>query len=301
MCLVVAACGGDDEGTSTTAAPAATEAPAPETTAAPGTTAPPETSAAPAETVSAALQELRDAGSVEVALFIEEPTSILAPDGSVSGIVPDVATEAFKRLGVDQVNGTVLDFAALIPAIQAGQFALGSSAFVYTQERCDAIAFTDPIMGFQYMWVVPKGNPKGVSDLASIKDQGLVQAVTEGSYPLTVAEEQGLEVIQVPGVPEMLSAVESGRADLTAIFDVTINADPTIREKFDVIPVTDGLDPVIIGGVFSQDNAELRDEFNRELAAMGADGTLAAILEKYGADASAVVGKTRQDFVPGCF
>jgi ABC-type amino acid transport substrate-binding protein len=85
------------------------------------------------------------------------------------------------------------------------------------------------------------------------------------------------------------------------LFDVTINADPTIRDKFDVIPVTDGLDPVIIGGVFSQDNAELRDEFNRELAAMGADGSLAAILEQYGADATAVVGKTRQDFVPGCF
>jgi polar amino acid transport system substrate-binding protein len=299
LSLVVAACGDDESsgnaGTDTTAAASASSAPASSSAPAPDSTG------APAEAVSEALEGLRDAGSVDVALFIEEPTSILAPDGSVSGIVPDVATEAFKRLGVDQVNGTVLDFSALIPAIQAGQFTLGASAFVYTEERCDAIAFTDPIMGFQYMWVVPKGNPKGVSDLASIKDQGLVQAVTEGSYPLTVAEEQGLEVLQVPGVPEMLSAVESGRADLTALFDVTINADPTIRDKFDVIPVTDGLDPVIIGGVFSQDNAELRDEFNRELAAMGADGSLAAILEQYGADATAVVGKTRQDFVPGCF
>lgn len=249
--------------------------------------------------VSDALRELQSRGSVKGALFVEVPTASLGPDGELVGLIPDLITELFRRLGVDEVEATALDFPAVLPAVIAGQFDFTATSFAYTQERCDTIAFSDPVMGRRLQYIVPKGNPGSVVDFESIRSGGLVQSAASGTIQEDIANENDLELLLVTTVPDMIAAVESGRADLTVLSDM-VAADLNLSERFDLLPADEY--PVSTTGViFARENAELRDDFNRELAAMGEDGSWARILEDYGADPSLVIGTTRDDIVPDCF
>ena len=288
LALVAASCGDSSDAAEQAAAAAGQAAAAAE-----------QTAAEAAEEVSDALQALRSRGVVTANMFVEVPTSSIGTDGVPVGLVPELTAELFRRLGVDKFEGTALDFPAVIPSVQAGQYDFASSNFSITQERCDTVAFSDPIIANRLLYVVADGNPEGIVDLASMRDNGLTQAVASGTMQEGIANENDIGTVVVSAVPDMIAAVESGRADATVMSDLVATY-LGLDERLDLV-VAEEYPISFTSVIFARDNAGLRDDFNRELAAMGEDGTFAEFLETYGSNPDLVIGVTRQDILEGCY
>src|SRR5690606_10003866 len=65
------------------------------------------------------LEQLRAQGFARVAIANEPPFTAVANDGTVSGAAPDVARVIFERLGVPEIVGSISEYGAMIPGLQA--------------------------------------------------------------------------------------------------------------------------------------------------------------------------------------
>jgi arginine/ornithine transport system substrate-binding protein len=83
------------------------------------------------------------------------PFSTVAADGTLTGLEPDLAREACKRMG-DDCEFVVMDFMALVPSMLQGKFDLLVGNMTPTDERKEKMLFTRPIVANPVTFVVPK-------------------------------------------------------------------------------------------------------------------------------------------------
>lgn len=74
------------------------------------------------------------------------------------------------------MEASVVDFGALIPGLQAGQFDMIAAGMFITPERAEQIIFSDPDYCVSNSFAVAEGNPLGISDFQSIIDSGATLA-----------------------------------------------------------------------------------------------------------------------------
>jgi ABC-type amino acid transport substrate-binding protein len=82
------------------------------------------------------------------------PFSMVASDGAVTGVEPDLAREMCKRMNVD-CEIVVMDFKALIPSILQGKFDILISQLLPTKERKDKLLLSRPLFKNPSTFVVP--------------------------------------------------------------------------------------------------------------------------------------------------
>ncbi len=82
------------------------------------------------------------------------PFSIVAPDGTVTGVEPDLAREMCTRMKVE-CEFIVMDFKALIPSILQGKFDILISQLLPTKERREKLLLSRPLFRNPSMFVVP--------------------------------------------------------------------------------------------------------------------------------------------------
>ncbi|WP_407867137.1 ectoine/hydroxyectoine ABC transporter substrate-binding protein EhuB [Phyllobacterium phragmitis] len=246
------------------------------------------------------LERLKEQGFARIAIANEPPFTAVNPDGTVSGAGPDVARAVFAKLGVKDVVASISEYGAMIPGLQAGRHDAVTAGLFMKPERCNAVAYSEPILCDAEAFLVKKGNPKGFKSYADIaKDAKATIGAPGGGTEERLALEAGVprdRVIVVPDGQSGLKMLQDGRIDVYSLPVLSINDlvkkanDPNLEV---VAPVV-GAPVYCDGAAFRKDDTALRDAFDKELAAMKQSGEFAKIIEPYGFSAEAAMSTTRE-------
>jgi len=246
-----------------------------------------------------AVEALKEQGFARIAIANEPPFTAVNPDGSVSGAAPDVARAIFKRLGIDDVVASISEYGAMIPGLQAKRFDAVTAGLFMKPERCAAVAYSEPILCDAEAFALKKGNPMNLNTFKDIADNPEAKiGAPGGGTEERLALEAGVpreRVIVVPDAQSGLTMLQQGRIDVYSLPVLSINSlvqkanDPEIE----VVAPVEGAPVYCDGAAFRKDQTELRDAFDKELAAIKASGEFAKIIEPYGFSAKAAMSTSR--------
>jgi polar amino acid transport system substrate-binding protein len=246
------------------------------------------------------LEALKAQGFARVAIANEPPYTAVGADGKVSGAAPDIAREIFKRLGVPDISASISEYGAMIPGLQAKRFDAVTAGLFMKPERCNAVAYSEPILCDAEALLVKKGNPKGFKSYEDIaKDKSATVGAPGGGTEEKLALQAGVprdRVIVVPDGQSGLKMVQDGRIDAYSLPVLSINdlmkkaSDPNLE----VIAPVVGAPVYCDGTAFHKQDTALRDAYDVELAKMKQSGEFAKIIEPYGFSAAAAISTTRE-------
>ncbi len=246
-----------------------------------------------------ALQKLKDQGFARIAIANEPPYTAVAADGSVSGAAPDVAKAVFAKMGIPDVVASISEYGAMIPGLQAGRFDAVTAGLFMKPQRCNAIAYSEPVLCDAEAFAVKKGNPMKLTSYKAIADGEAKIGAPGGGTEERLALEAGVprdRVIVVPDAQSGVTMLQQGRIDVYALPVLSINSlmkkanDPSLE----VVAPVENTKISCDGAAFAKNNTDLRDAFDKELAAMKESGEFAKIIEPYGFSAKAAMATSRE-------
>ena len=227
------------------------------------------------------LKRIKAAGKISVATegawapftYHDEATNELV------GFDVEVAAEIARRIGVE-AEFAEGDFDGGLTGVAQGTFDMMANGVDVTDDRRQTFDFSDPY-AYDHAVVVARAEN---TDIASFDDlNGRTTANSVGSTYAQMGEDHGASVVNVPTLGETMELVENGTAD------ATINANTSVQDYFNttgntslkVVAIDDETTRYAIPLKKGEDNDSLREEINRAIADMKADGTLSAISVKY--------------------
>ena len=149
---------------------------------------------------------------------VSVPWAFTTEDGKPTGFVNDLTLLALAEMGIpaENVEGHVVEWAGLIPGIQARRYDLITGGMYILKSRCENINFSNPIGIFGDAFMVPAGNPKGINNYQDVIRTGATLATGAGFNTVEAAKRKGVpdsQMLLVAGEMEVLAAVMAGRAD----------------------------------------------------------------------------------------
>ncbi|WP_272942029.1 ectoine/hydroxyectoine ABC transporter substrate-binding protein EhuB [Hoyosella subflava] len=226
---------------------------------------------------SLTVDELAEQGSISVGFAGEAPYSF-EEGGQLTGGTVALHREIFGALGIGEVDGIQTEFGSLIPGLNAGRFDAVSAGMSILPDRCEQAAFSEPEIVYTTALMVPEGNPQGLTDMQSIADAGASMVALTGAIEVDYANALGIDVTPVGNPVDGMDAVIGGRADVFALTGVSLNymaenrpdAPVEVTESF--VAEINGVPQVGAGAtVFRQDDTELLDAYNEQLAEIKSD------------------------------
>ena len=160
-------------------------------------------------------------------------------NGEPLGFVNKITLDLLEKMGHTNIEPVVTDWAGLIPSLMAGRVDIITGGMYILGSRCANIDFSEPVGQFGNAFIVPEGNPSGMETYEDIKNAGVMLAAVAGYVNVEEALKVGIaeeNIMQLPGVTEVLAAVKSGRAAIGAMTAVEAE---DIAEKTEGIDVTD--------------------------------------------------------------
>ncbi|MBY5864565.1 ectoine/hydroxyectoine ABC transporter substrate-binding protein EhuB [Rhizobium leguminosarum] len=258
------------------------------------------TAAAPASAADDKLEQLKEQGYARIAIANEPPFTAVGADGKVSGAAPDVARAIFEKLGIKEVVASISEYGAMIPGLQAGRHDAITAGLFMKPERCNAVAYSEPILCDAEAFALKKGNPLKLTSYKDIADNPDAKiGAPGGGTEEKLALEAGVprdRVIVVPDGQSGIKMLQDGRIDVyslpvLSIHDLMAKAnDPNLET---VAPVVNA--PVYCdGAAFRKQDVALRDAFDVELKKLKESGEFAKIIEPYGFSAKAAMSTSRE-------
>ncbi|RMI14829.1 transporter substrate-binding domain-containing protein [Sinorhizobium meliloti] len=165
------------------------------------------------------LEATKNGKPIRLGYMIAQPTSFTSQSGEPDGMINVFAINVLKKMGHSDVEGAVMDWGGLIPALQANRIDIISAGMYITKERCSSVQFSDPMLVLPDVLIVPKGNPKKLYNYQDVAMTGAVLAEPAGYAPIETAKRYGVSVENImilPGNTQVLAALRSGRADAYA-------------------------------------------------------------------------------------
>jgi polar amino acid transport system substrate-binding protein len=211
------------------------------------------------------------------------------------------------KMGISQVDGVLTEFGSLIPGLKAGRFDIIAAGMFINPKRCAEINFSEPSYGIGQAMLVAKGNPKGVKDYSSIKDNAdLKLAVMAGAVEGGYAKDAGVaqeQIVSLPDQSSLVAAVQSGRADAAALTALSI-AD--MAKKADGVESTTPFGEVAGKSVkghggfgFRKEDTDLLEAFNAELKTFLGSPEHIALVEPLGFGKDYLPNKTTAELCAG--
>jgi polar amino acid transport system substrate-binding protein len=208
---------------------------------------------------------------------------------TIAGVDADVARAALTCIGLKS-SFTIGSWSGLLPAVLADQSDIMWDGLSYTAARAEQVNYV-LYMHAASAGMVHKGNPKGISSLASLcglrAAAGL--ATTEAALladqdkKCAAAGKAAIELVTYPDVPSAARLIENDRADVV-VTDLGVVAD-LARAKPDVFERGFTLaSEVTTGPGFRKDDLDLAKAVAEAMAIIYANGTLKGIIVKYGFD-----------------
>jgi polar amino acid transport system substrate-binding protein len=226
------------------------------------------------------LDEIRDDVFQVVNSGAYPPFSFVNTQGELVGFDVDIAQALAEKMGVE-VNVQSSPWNGIIAAMVGGRFDACICSMSITEERQEVLDFTDPYYSSGLsIWVQEE-----TSDISSIDDfEGKRVGSTLGETGNQWAVENGdgkwrNQTFQ--GLPDIMSALNSGRIDVMIADDVPVLVAMQENER-DIKMVDVGELPRWPAAIsIQQDNPELLAALNVALADIKEDGTYQAIVDKW--------------------
>ncbi|WP_435099678.1 ectoine/hydroxyectoine ABC transporter substrate-binding protein EhuB [Arhodomonas sp. AD133] len=169
---------------------------------------------------------LRDQGFVRAAFANEVPYGYVNDEGRLTGESPEVAREVFKRMGVENIDGVLTEWASLLPGLNAQRWDLVAAGMFITPARCKEAAFSNPSYKIGQSFLVQQGNPHDLHSYADVADNpDVTLGVMAGAVERGYARDAGIpddQIRELPDQSSMLAAVRTGRVDAAALTSVSI-------------------------------------------------------------------------------
>ena len=228
------------------------------------------------------LKKLEKAGKLVIATSPDfPPFESLTGDGKVEGIEIEILGKICQELGVT-LDIQQMDFDSVLPGVQAGKYDMGVSGISVTEKRQKNVLFTNPYCLAAQAIVVKEGSPiTGKADL-----QGKTVSVQTGTTAESFCMENGYNVNAYAANNDAQSALLQGKVDAWVIDDLTA-ADMVKTynaqggDQLVILSEAMTTEPYAFAMAFGSEDTVAK--INTILEAMLADGTVAAIFEKYGA------------------
>lgn len=167
------------------------------------------------------LEQLKEQGFARIAIANEPPFTAVGADGKVSGAAPDVARVIFEKLGVKEVVASISEYGAMIPGLQAGRHDAITAGLFMKPERCNAVAYSEPILCDAEAFALKKGNPLKLTSYKDIADNPNAKiGAPGGGTEEKLALEAGVprdRVIVVPDGQSGIKMLQDGRIDVYSL------------------------------------------------------------------------------------
>jgi polar amino acid transport system substrate-binding protein len=249
------------------------------------------------------LKEIQDRGYVRIAVANEIPYGFVDPSGAAKGAGPDVAAAIFEKLGIkgDDIQWVVTNFSSLIPGLQANRFDMTAAEMAIRPERCQKVIYSEPNTSYGEGLLVADGNPKDVHSYSDFAKDGMKVAIMAGADQLHMLQSLKVpegNIVTIASNSDAISTVSTGRADAYAATGLTASELASKSDKVAIVkdfkdPVVDGKEVRSWGGFnFNTDSPDLRDAFNKELAAFKKTDEWKKILSDYGFTPADIEGST---------
>jgi polar amino acid transport system substrate-binding protein len=242
------------------------------------------------------LDQIKKQGYARIAIANEPPYTKINPDGTVTGVEPDVVSAVLKMMGVPSVQGVVTPYESMIPGLNANQWDIIAAGLFMKQSRCGQILYSEPDIVSTESFAVAAGNPKNLASVGDIKSKPDVKvAVLPGAFESGVLKSQGVPESQIVNVPEGRSGIEAlkaGRAD--AFFLPTLSLDALKTAGVDITPPIKDIQQTGAGAGFRKSDTALAQAYDEKLQALKQTPEFDKILSQWGFSADAVKGVTKQ-------
>ncbi len=237
------------------------------------------------------LEEVKQRGTVRIAVANEIPYGYMDLKGEAKGAGPDVAKAIMERLGIQNIKWETANFSSLIPGLQAKRFDMVAAEMAILPERCKQILFSEPNSSYGEGLMVQKGNPKNLHAYEDFAKGEHKIAIMAGADQLEMLQALGVnesQLVTISNNADAISTIATGRADAYAATGLTVSE--LAKKGKNVELAQDFKDPVINGEpvrswggfTFSQDSENFRDAVNKELAEFKKTDEWRAILTQYG-------------------
>ncbi|WP_225185145.1 ectoine/hydroxyectoine ABC transporter substrate-binding protein EhuB [Bradyrhizobium sp. NBAIM01] len=251
-----------------------------------------------AYSVSATTLDEAQTNGVIIAIANEPPWMKLESDGSPAGLGPERDKAILQEVGVTKFTGQMMEYGAMIPAIQSKRATLSSSGALFIRpERCQAVIFSNPVSCGGEAFVLPASLAGKVSSYKDVAEQSLKIGVCGGCTQQKLSISAGVKADNIVIFPDGTSGMKllaDKRIDLLAHDTATAAdlqkrlGDPSLTQ---VIHVAD-TKLSCAAAAFSKDSVELRNAYNEGLRKIIASGKYLEIMKKYGREDGTVgVGK----------
>ncbi|MCX9155954.1 ABC transporter substrate-binding protein [Niveibacterium sp. 24ML] len=219
---------------------------------------------------------IKQAGSIIVASEGAYAPFNYFQGSTLSGYEIDVMNAMAAKLGL-KVEWRALGFDALIASIRQDRFDAAIASHGVTEERQKSVDFTNPHYCSGGQIVTKRGGPTKGAELAN-KVIGVQLATTyaEAAKKVTGAK----EVKTFPKDTDAQQALLAGRVDAW-VTDRFVAKAAVERNAGAGLVTGELLFVERVATVVRKGNGELRDQLNKALAEIKADGTLKKISEKY--------------------
>jgi len=237
------------------------------------------------------LEQAKERGYLTVGFAGEAPYAF-QEGGKLTGQAPAVHTEIWKALGIGELRGVQVDFGQLIPGLNAKRFDAVAAGMFVLPERCAQAAFSEPVYCAPQAFLVPKGNPKKITDYKSVAAAGIKLGVLPGAVEGIHAKKLGVadgNIVEIATQRDGLAALEAGRVQAFGLTSISLrnmlkdepDAPLELTEPF--TPVVDGKEQLGCGAaVFRKDSTDLLEAFNGELAKLKESGKLLELMKPFG-------------------
>lgn len=223
------------------------------------------------------LQSVKDAGKLVVGVTVYPPMDYLDENGEWTGFDAELAQMFAKELGVN-CQIVIITWNNKIAELDSKQIDLVWNGMTASDELGQSIDFSVSYAKNAQVAVVKKGSTLTAD---GVKDAKI--AVENGSAGATVAENdiKGANINKVTGMVDALSEVLAGTSDV-AIIDITMAQSVVGKGAYEDLQILEGAsygDEIFAVGL--RKGSDLKAELDAFLKAKYADGTLAALAEKY--------------------
>ncbi len=249
---------------------------------------------APTAYAEGLLAKVQQKGVLVIGTSNDAPLSYIdSGSKQAAGVLPDILREFLKRENINaSIEVVAMPFASLIPSVQSDRIDLMGDAMYIRPARQKVMDFTDVVFYNPESLDVAKGNPLNLHSLADLCGH------SGGSYEGTVYIDmlkkasaacpagKQIDLKQYPTIQNVFADLAAGRLD-AAVVDGSLSAyalkqNPSLN--FELVGDYKPEDKVATGCAFAvaKGDTAFVEAFNKDYAAMKADGTVARLFEKWG-------------------
>jgi ABC-type amino acid transport substrate-binding protein len=218
-------------------------------------------------------------------------SSVDPATNEASGIDVDIHKAVLDWMGIKTIKYDTMPFGQLIPAMLSKRIDIVATNIHVTPDRLKVVDFTGPAWWYGPAIIVQKGNPLGIKSLDDLngKEVGAVAGSAQDEY----ARHIGATTIPFQTDAEEFPSIVQGRVKIVlednVLFYNYMKANPDA--PIEIVPNVSLPEELILGYGYGyaryatrKEDCTLRAAYTQGLAELRGDGTISAILKKYGLD-----------------